>query len=94
MEVIVCSKCKGEDCRVEELVQREKVSMEEYARRNRFPNDLYSQFLKKDRTIRRFIITCQDCGHQLEYSETVDPPPVIRFAEDPPPQVRWKEDPF
>ena len=76
-EVIVCRECGGEHCSVEELFQKEKVSMEEYARRypRIFPQNWYSN----DRTLRRFVITCQDCGEQFEFIERIEPLPQVRF---------------
>lgn len=78
-EVIVCTKCKGEDCTVEELLEKEKITMEEYGQRHAFPQDVYSSAMKLRRTGRRFLITCQDCGCQHEFIERVEPMPQYRF---------------
>jgi hypothetical protein len=80
MEVIVCRECGGDHCTVEELFEKEKITMEEYARRHprTFPNHWYSN----DRTARRFVITCQDCGEQYEFMERIEPLPQVRFNEE------------
>lgn len=80
-EIIVCKKCKCEDCRVDELLQTEKVSMDEYIQRHKFPKDVYSALTNYQRTARRFVITCQTCGYQVEFQERVEPPPVPRWEE-------------
>jgi transcription elongation factor Elf1 len=76
-EMIVCSSCGKTDCRVEELFEPEKLSMEEYARRHGkpFPANWYSS----ERTARRFLITCQDCGFQYEFMERIEGPQPITF---------------
>lgn len=79
-EVIICRECGGEDCTLEELFQKEKVTMEEYARRypRIFPQNWYSS----ERTARRFVITCQTCGYQHEFIERIEPLPQVRFQEE------------
>lgn len=69
-EVIVCSKCGRHDCRVDELREKKLVSMDEYANKHQFPEDLYTKYLGA-RTKRNFVITCQDCGYQKEFSERI-----------------------
>ena len=80
-EVIVCSKCKGKDCRVEELRELEELSMEEYARRRAVRSyEIFMSRLYQD-TARRFLITCQDCGHQHEFTERAEKPPIVTFND-------------
>lgn len=78
-EVIVCRECGKTDCTVDELFRKEEISMEEYARRHprRFPDNFYSA----ERTARRFVITCQDCGFQYEFFERLEPLPQVMFAK-------------
>lgn len=80
-EVIVCSNCKGKDCRVEEIKEQEEISMEEYARRRLVKSGGYTISALFNTTTRRFLITCQDCGHQHEFMERAEPPPQIFNAE-------------
>jgi DNA-directed RNA polymerase subunit M/transcription elongation factor TFIIS len=81
-EIIVCSKCKGEDCRVDELREKEKISMEAYAHRHTFPQDIFSRFWSTTRDTRKFVITCQDCGYQKEFQERVIQPQVYLATEE------------
>jgi hypothetical protein len=81
-EVIVCTNCKGENCTVEQLLETEKIDMEEYGRRHAFPRNVYDQITEQLHTARRFLITCQDCGHQHEFMERVEPPLTARFDTD------------
>jgi hypothetical protein len=80
-EVIVCTRCQGEHCQVDELREKEKISMEEYAYRHTFPEDVFSRFWNQSKTERRFVITCQDCGYQKEFRERVAEPPIVRMQE-------------
>lgn len=80
-EIIICTVCKGKDCRVDELYETEEITMEEYARRHPFPRDVFRQAYDYDRTARRFLITCQDCGHQHEFLERMEPLPVTWLSE-------------
>lgn len=75
-EVIVCRECGGKDCRVEELFERTEITMEEYARR--WPRTFLDNIYSTDRTARRFLITCQNCGEQFEFMERIEPLPHIR----------------
>ena len=80
-EVVVCRDCGGTDCRVEELFEHERISMEEYERRHRFPQNGFGQYYHHARTARRFLITCQDCGCQHEFQEQVELPPPSVFLK-------------
>lgn len=78
-EVIRCRECGQTDCSVDEVFEREEITMEEYGRRHprTFPANWYSS----DRTARRFVITCQDCGEQYEFMERMEPLYVV-YAND------------
>jgi len=78
-EVIFCSKCKGEDCTVIELREKRLISMEDYADKHQFSQDIFSKYWNQPKVERKFVITCQDCGHQKEYRERVAEPPIIRM---------------
>lgn len=71
-EVIICSACGKDNCTVDEIKEREEISMEDYAARRCFPNNVWSTFGIYNTTTRRFVITCQHCGHQLEFLERVE----------------------
>jgi len=73
-EVIVCRECGKKDCTVEELVEQEEISMEEFGRR--YPRTFPSNYSYDVRTARRFLITCQDCGEQFEFTERIEPLPI------------------
>jgi len=85
-EVIVCSECGKKDCQVDELRKKEEISMEAYAERHSgyaaFPDDLFSTYVNSPKTVRRFLITCQDCGHQIEFMERMEPPQQGIFADE------------
>lgn len=75
-EIIVCRSCKGTDCQVDEIFEEVKVSMEEYGQR--YPRTFHANALSENRTARRFVITCQDCGEQHEFIERIEPsPPAV-----------------
>jgi len=80
-EIIVCSKCKGEDCRVEELKETKKITMEEVARRGRFPQDAFQKVADYWGRSKTFIVTCQDCGYQIEFHETINNPQPMWSAK-------------
>lgn len=79
-EVIVCRSCGHTDCKVDELFQREEITMEEYARRH--PRTFPASWYSSERTARRFVITCQNCGEQYEFMERLEPLPTIMFQEE------------
>jgi hypothetical protein len=79
-EVIICRECGEEDCSVEELFEKEKISMEEYAQRH--PRQFPPNFAAEARTARRFVITCQNCGEQHEFTERLEPLPDFKFIQE------------
>ena len=70
-EIIVCDSCNGEHCTVDEIIETKKISMNEYASRGAFPDSIWDIGSNGRRTQRHFCITCQDCGHQVEFIERI-----------------------
>lgn len=70
--IVVCDKCGGEDCRVEEIFpEPEKVSMGKYAQKRKFIMQrlVTSWMAQPEIKNRDWVITCQDCGFTYEFTE-------------------------
>jgi len=60
---------------VEELQEKQKLTMDEYVRKYAFPDDVFAQHWQQKKNQRRFVITCQVCGFQKEFREIPKPAP-------------------
>ena len=80
-KVIVCDKCKCEDCSVSEIVPAsKKISMKNLAAKGKSPYGIEDAY-QAEQYGRKWKITCPECNHSLTYSEHMSRPiPMFNAA--------------